>query len=81
MSNRKYVLIPEDEISDAMLAHPQVINKDWNALKRHLDVGGVVFAVVKYTVDKGVPQPITDYIESSDPTVYSKAGILAVLNA
>lgn len=72
----RYILIPEYEVSVAMLKEECVspFGSDipataWVDLRRY-DDSGTMKAVVKFDVSKGTPQTIAEYMNANAPTVY-----------
>jgi len=84
----RYMLIPEYEVSTAMLAEEHVapwgtdVKKGaWASLRRY-DDAGIIKIVLIVDVSTGVPKTIADYLNGNNPTIYTnKSDLLAVIDA
>jgi len=81
----RYILIPEYDVSQAMLDEENVSPFDksdanaWINLRR-FDDSGVIKSVVKFDVCCGTPTKVAEYINANAPTVYETAeDLLAVI--
>jgi len=78
----RFIVIPENEVSTAMLDDASVnpfgavVPGAWAKLRRVND-SGVIKCVLKYDVTYGTPNAIALYLESSSPTVYVDQDALA----